>query len=60
VLLHSADQRGHDAGTAGAQRVAERDRAAVDVGLGQIRPDVMSPRQCRLLLTVLGTERRPS
>src|SRR6516165_7144454 len=45
ALLESVDQRGHDAGPAGAQRVADRDGAAVHVGLGQIRAGVMSPSQ---------------
>jgi hypothetical protein len=42
------DQRGHDAGTAGTQRVADRDGPAVDVGLRQIGPGVVRPGQCRL------------
>ena len=41
TLLERVDQRGHDAGAAGAQRVTDRDRAAVDVGLGRIRPGVL-------------------
>jgi hypothetical protein len=43
ALLESVHQRGHDAGTTGAQRVADRNGAAVDVGLGQIRSGVMRP-----------------
>ena len=37
ALLERVDQRRHDARAAGAQRVADRDRAAVDVRLGQDR-----------------------
>ena len=37
--------RGHDASAAGAQRVADRDRAAVDVGLGQIGSGIRGPGQ---------------
>jgi hypothetical protein len=48
ALFQGVDQRGHDACTAGAERVADCDGAALHVGLGQIRPGVMSPRQ-RLL-----------
>jgi hypothetical protein len=36
ALFESIDQRGHDACTAGAKRVADRDGAAVDVGLGSV------------------------
>jgi hypothetical protein len=39
---------GHDAGTARAQWMSDRDRPAVDVGLGQIRSGVMGPGQRRI------------
>jgi hypothetical protein len=48
ALLQRINQCCHDARTAGAQRVADRDRAAIDVRLGQIRPGIGSPGQCRL------------
>ena len=35
ALLERVDQRGHDARTAGAQRVSDGDRSAVDVRLGK-------------------------
>ena len=35
-LLQVVDQGGHDAGAGHAERVAERDRAAVDVELGDL------------------------
>jgi hypothetical protein len=40
--MQRVDQCGHDAGAAGAQRVADGNGAAVDVGLGQIRAGVGS------------------
>jgi hypothetical protein len=45
ALLERVDERGHDAGAAGTQRVADGDGAAVDVGLGQISPAICSPSQ---------------
>jgi hypothetical protein len=45
ALFERVDQRGHDARTAGTQRVADRDGAAVDVGLGQISSGVGRPGQ---------------
>jgi hypothetical protein len=47
-LLERVDQGGHDARTAGSQRVADGDGAAVDVGLGQIGTDVLGPGICRI------------
>src|SRR6516162_4819793 len=44
ALFERVDQRGHEAGAAGAERVADRDGAAVDVGLCQIRAGVVGPR----------------
>src|SRR5215469_12342818 len=40
ALFERVDQRGHDPSTAGAQWMADGDGAAIDVGLGQIRPGV--------------------
>ena len=40
---------GHDAGTARAQWMSDRDRPAVDVGLGQIRSGAMGPGQCQVV-----------
>ena len=52
------DQGGHDARTAGAQRVADCDGAAVDVGLGKIGTDILGPGEGRFggakLLPTLG------
>ena len=46
ALLERVDQRRHDAGAAGAQRVADGDRAAVDVGpWARSAPDVVCPRE---------------
>jgi hypothetical protein len=42
-LFQSIDQRGHGAGTASAEGLADRDGAAVHVGLGQVGPGVGSP-----------------
>jgi hypothetical protein len=36
ALFQGVDERRHDAGTAGAQRVTDGDGAAVNVGFGQI------------------------
>jgi len=47
TLLKRIDERGHDASTAGAQRMSDGDRTAVDIGLGQIRPGVLRPGQLR-------------
>jgi hypothetical protein len=44
-LLKRIDHGGHDASTAGAERVADRDGAAVDIGLGQIGSGVGGPGQ---------------
>ena len=54
ALLQSVDECCHDARTAGAQRVADGDGTAVDVGLGKIRASVVCPRQRN------GSRRRPS
>jgi hypothetical protein len=48
ALLQRVDERGHDARTAGTQRMSDRDRAAVDVRRGQIGPGVFGPGQYRL------------
>ena len=45
TLFESVDERRHDAGTAGAQRVADRDGPAIDVRLGQVGTRVDSPRR---------------
>jgi hypothetical protein len=47
-LFERIDHGGHDAGTAGALRVSDGDRATVDIGLGQAGPGVFGPGQCRL------------
>ena len=48
TLLEGVDQCGHDASAAGAQRVADGDGAAVDIGLTEIRAGVGSPGKCRV------------
>jgi hypothetical protein len=48
ALHQSVHQRRDDAGTARAQWVSDRDRPAVDVGLGQIGPGVMRLGQRRI------------
>jgi len=45
ALFESVDECRHDAGPAGAQRVADGDSSAVDIRLGQVRAGVMSPRE---------------
>jgi hypothetical protein len=40
VVAHVVDQRGHQPGAAAAQRMAERDRAAVDVQRLGVRPEL--------------------
>jgi hypothetical protein len=48
ALFKRIHKCGHDAGTAGTQWVSDRDRPAVDVGLGQIGPGVMRLGQRRI------------
>ena len=48
ALFECVNECGHDAGTARTERVADRDGATIDVGLGQIRASICSPGQCRL------------
>ena len=48
ALLQRVDQRRHDPCTAGAQRVTDRDRAAVDVGLRRVGACVVGPCERRL------------
>jgi hypothetical protein len=43
ALFVRVDERGHDAGTTRAQRVADGDGTTVDIGLGQISPAICSP-----------------
>lgn len=43
ALFERVQQGGHDAGTAGAQRVPDGDGPTVDVGLAQIGSGVVSP-----------------
>ena len=49
ALLESIHKCGHDAGTTRARWMSDRDRPAVDVGLGQIRSGVMGPGQCQVV-----------
>ena len=48
ALLERVDQRGHDPSAASAERVANPDRTAVDVRLGQVRAGVVGPSERRL------------
>src|SRR3954467_12447899 len=51
ALLHFVQQRDQHAGAGSADRVADRDRAAIDVDLGRIPAEVLVDR------TSLGCER---
>src|SRR5688572_188506 len=44
-LLQGIDQRGQDARAAGADRVAERDGAAIDVHSGRVDPELLDHRE---------------